>query len=152
MYFLKSGNKSFAKRSVSKYVFSNLYPNTDALCFKNPISKSALWATKTLSPTNSNIFGNTSPILGASFTISSVICVTSTTLSGIGFSGFTNVSKLSITSPFLYFIIPTSVIFSVLKENPVVSKSRTQYVVSISWPLGYDTEGVLSGTKYASTP
>ena len=32
----------------------------------------------------------------------------------------------SITSPFLTFIIPTSVIFSVLNENPVVSKSSTQ--------------------------
>ena len=32
----------------------------------------------------------------------------------------------SITSPFFTFIIPTSVIFSVLNESPVVSKSSTQ--------------------------
>ena len=32
----------------------------------------------------------------------------------------------SITSPFFTFIIPTSVIFSVLNEKPVVSKSNTQ--------------------------
>ena len=55
--------------------------------------------------------------------------VTSTTFWGIGFSGLTKQEKLSSNSPFLIFIIPTSVIFSVLKEIPVVSKSNTQYVV-----------------------
>ena len=123
------------------------------LYFKNPISKSALCATRTLSPTNSITFGNISSILGASFTISSVILVTSTTLCGIGFSGFTNVLNSSIISPFLTFIIPISVIFSVLNENPVVSKSKTQYVVSSrGWFFENETHGVLSGAKYASTP
>ena len=84
--------------------------------------------------------------------MSSVIFVTSTTLCGIGFSGFTKQENSSSTSPFFIFIIPTSVIFSVLKESPVVSKSSTQYVVSISCPFGNDTDGVLSGAKYASTP
>ena len=79
--------------------------------------------------------------------------VTSTTLCGIGFSGFTNISNSSITSPFFTFIIPTSVIFSVVIEIPVVSKSNTQYVASSSTcPLGFFTDFSLSGTKYASTP
>ena len=130
LYFLYCGNKSFASLNVSKYVFPSFNPNNVQLYFKNPISKSALCATRTLSPTNSITFGNISSILGASFTISSVILVTSTTLCGIGFSGFTNVLSSSITSPFLTFIIPISVIFSVLNEKPVVSKSKTQYVVS----------------------
>ena len=85
-----------------------------------------MWATITESPKNSNILGNTISIVSASFTMSSVIFVTSTILGGIGFSGFTKHEKLSITSPFLTFIIPTSVIFSVLGEKPVVSKSSTQ--------------------------
>ena len=84
--------------------------------------------------------------------MSSVIFVTSTTLCGIGFSGFTKHSNSSITSPFLTFIIPISVIFSVLKDKPVVSKSSTQYVVSNFCPLELETAGTLSGTKYASTP
>ena len=91
-------------------------------------------------------------IVSASFTMSSVIFVTSTTLGGIGFSGFTKQLNSSITSPFFIFIIPTSVIFSVLGENPVVSKSSTQYVVSISCPLKFVTTDEPSGTKYASTP
>ena len=59
LYFLKSGNKLFASLKVSKYVLFNSYPNCEALYFKNPISKSALCATKIESPTNSNILGNT---------------------------------------------------------------------------------------------
>ena len=90
----------------------------------------ALCATIIESPKNSNILGNTLSIVSASFTISSVILVTSTTLCGIGFSGFTKQLNSSITFPSLTFIIPTSVIFSVTAENPVVSKSSTQYVVS----------------------
>ena len=58
--------------------------------------------------------------------MSSVILVTSTTLCGIGFSGFTKQLNSSITSPSFTFIIPTSVIFSVSGENPVVSRSSTQ--------------------------
>ena len=123
------------------------------MCFKNPTSKLALCATIIESPTNSKIFGNTLSIVSASFTISSVMFVTSTTLCGIGFSGFTNISNSSITSPFFTFIIPTSVIFSVVIEIPVVSKSNTQYVASSSTcPLGFFTDFSLSGTKYASTP
>ena len=91
-------------------------------------------------------------MVSASFTMSSVICVTSTTLDGIGFSGLTKHSNSSMTSPFLIFIIPTSVIFSVIGEKPVVSKSSTQYSVSISCPLSFLTERSLSLTKYASTP
>ena len=45
---------------------------------------------------------------------------------GICFSGFTKQENVSITSPPLIFIIPISVIFSVLYESPVVSKSNTQ--------------------------
>ena len=90
------------------------------------MSKSALCATNTESPTNSSILGITLSIVSASFTISSVIFVTSTTLWGIGFSGFTKQENSSITSPFFTFIIPTSVIFSVLNEKPVVSMSNTQ--------------------------
>ena len=153
LYFLYSGNSSFAKRNVSIYVFSNEYPSSPALYFKKPMSKSALCATSTLSPMNSIIFGNTLSIVSASFTISSVMFVTSTTLCGIGFSGLTKQENSSITSPFFIFIIPISVIFSVLNENPVVSKSKIQYVVlSMSCPRGNDTTGVLSGAKYASTP
>ena len=70
----------------------------------------------------------------------------------MGFSGFTKQENSSRTSPFFIFIIPISVIFSVLKEKPVVSKSSTQYVVSISCSFGKDTTGVLSGARYASTP
>ena len=128
-------------------------PNCFALYFKKPTSKSALCATITLSPTNSNTFGITLSIVSASFTMSSVMFVTSTTLCGIGFSGFTKHSNSSITSPFSFiFIIPISVIFSVLNERPVVSKSNTQYVVCKSCPFGFETDGTLSGTKYASTP
>ena len=105
-----------------------------------------------LSPINSIILGNILSIVSASFTMSSVIFVTSTTRWGIGFSGFTKHENSSSTSPFLIFIIPISVIFSVLKENPVVSKSSTQYVVSSSCFFGKETTGVLSGAKYASTP
>ena len=117
------------------------------------MSKSALCATNTLSPTNSKNLGITLSIVSASFTISSVMLVTSTTFWGIGFSGFTKHENSSITSPFFTFIIPISVIFSVLKENPVVSKSKTQNVVSSNvWFLEKDTAEVLSGAKYASTP
>ena len=127
LYFFKSGNKSFASLKVSKYVFSKVNPNCFALYFKNPTSKSALWATITLSPIKSKTFGITLSIVSASFTMSSVIFVTSTTLCGIGFSGFTKHSNSSITSPCSFiFIIPISVIFSVLNDNPVVSKSNTQ--------------------------
>ena len=98
LYFLYSGNNSFARRNVSIYVFPSFSPNSEQLCFKNPISKSALCATKTLLPTNSKTFGKISSIVGASFTISSVMLVTSTTLCGIGFSGLTNVLNSSITS------------------------------------------------------
>ena len=105
-----------------------------------------------LSPINSIILGNILSIVSASFTMSSVIFVTSTTRCGIGFSGFTKHENSSNTSPFFIFMIPISVIFSVLNEKPVVSKSSTQYVVSISCPFGKDTTGVLSGAKYASTP
>ena len=98
----------------------------------------ALCATITVSfwsPKNSNIFGNTCSIVSASFTMSSVILVTSETLSGICLSGFTKQLNLSITSLFLTFIIPISVILSFVAENPVVSKSNTQYVVSIDCPF-----------------
>jgi len=111
-----------------------------------------LCATITESPINFNAFGRILSIVGASLTISSVIWVTSITFCGIGFSGLTNVENSSITSPFFTFIIPISVIFSVLNEIPVVSRSNTQYVVSISCPFGFDTFDGLSGTKYASTP
>ena len=84
--------------------------------------------------------------------MSSVIFVTSETLCGICFSGLTKQLNSSITSPFFTFIIPISVIFSVFAEKPVVSKSNTQYVVSISCPLLLYTDFVLSGAKYASTP
>ena len=84
--------------------------------------------------------------------MSSVIFVTSTTLGGIGFSGFTKQLNLSITSPSLTFITPISVIFSVRGENPVVSRSSTQYVVSNFCPFGFATDGSLSGARYASTP
>ena len=153
LYFLNSGNKSFASLNVSKYVLSNFRPSFSQLYFIKLVSKSALCATKTESPKNSKTFGISSSIVGASFTISSVMFVISWTLIGIGFSGFTNVSNVSITSPFLTFIIPISVIFSVLKDIPVVSKSNTQYVVSSKvWPLPLLTIGSLSGTKYPSTP
>ena len=152
LYFFISGKITLANLKVSIYVFSKLYPYSSKLCFKNPISKSALCATNTLSPIKSIILGITLSIVSASFTISSVIWVTSTTSWGIGFSGFTKHSNSSTTSPFLIFIIPTSVIFSVLNESPVVSKSSTQYSPSISCLSGRLTLGSLSGTKYASTP
>ena len=57
--------------------------------------------------TTSNVrLGITLSIVSASFTISSVIFVTSTTLGGIGFSGFTKHENSSITSPSFSFIIP----------------------------------------------
>ena len=108
------------------YVLLNSNPKFSALYLINPTSKLALWATITLSPTNSITFGITLSIVSASFTISSVMFVTSTTRGGIGFSGFTKHSKVSITSPFFTFIIPNSVIFSVNLEIPVVSISSTQ--------------------------
>ena len=79
LYFLYSGNRYFANLKVSIYVLFNFNPNAVALYFRKPISKSALCATKTLSPTNSSTLGNTLSIVSASFTISSVILVTSTT-------------------------------------------------------------------------
>ena len=105
-----------------------------------------------LSPKNSKTFGNILSIVSASFTISSVILVTSETLSGICLSGFTKQLNSSITSLFLTFIIPISVILSFDAENPVVSKSNTQYVVSINCPFPLYIDFVLSGAKYASTP
>jgi len=131
------------------------YPKAFAFCFKNPTSKFALCATITVSfwsPKNSKTFGKILSIVSASFTISSVIFVTSDTLSGICLSGFTKQLNSSITSLFLTFIIPISVILSFEAENPVVSKSSTQYVVSISWPFPSYIDFVLSGAKYASTP
>ena len=90
--------------------------------------------------------------MSASFTISSVIFVTSVTLSGMCLSGFTNSLNSPITSPDLYFITPISVIRSFVAENPVVSKSSTQYVVSNGCPFGLYIDFVLSGARYASTP
>ena len=105
-------------------------------------------ATKTESPKNSKTLGNISSIVGASFTISSVICVISCTLIGIGFCGFTKDENSSITSPFFIFMIPISVIFSVLNEIPVVSKSKIQNSVSFNvCPLSFVTIGSLSGNK-----
>ena len=85
-------------------------------------------------------------ILGASATISSVIWVNSWTLNGIGFSGFTKVVYSSIISPFLTLHTATSVIPSVSGLNPVVSKSKTQYVSNSG------TIGSTSLARYPSTP
>ena len=130
LYLFKFGKISFAKLNVSIYVKSNSYPSSLATYFKKPISNLALCATRTLPLINSNNSGNTCSIFSASLTMSSVIFVTSTTLGGIGFSGFTKQLNLSITSPSFTFITPISVIFSVRGEKPVVSKSSTQYVQS----------------------
>ena len=73
LYLFISGKITFANLKVSIYVLSKLYPYSAKLCFKNPISKSALCATKTLSPIKSIILGITLSIVSASFTISSVI-------------------------------------------------------------------------------
>ena len=50
------------------------------------------------------------------------------------------------------FVSASSVNMNLANENAVVSNSRTQYVVSISCPLGLVTTAFLSGAKYASTP
>ena len=67
---------------------------------------------------------------GASLTIPSLIPVSSTIFSGIGFSGLTNVSNVSTTTPFLILTAPISVIFSFCAESPVVSISKQTNVPS----------------------
>ena len=114
------------------YVGLNSSPNWSALCLIKPISKVALCATRTVSFTKSKTFGKTLSIVSASLTISFVIFVTSTTLCGISFSGFTKHSNSPSLSPFLTFIIPNSVILSVFFESPVVSISKTEYVTSFN--------------------
>ena len=147
--FLKSGNNCLDNAKLSMYSLSIVSPSSSALYFKNPTSKSALCATSFKSPINSRNLGITLSIVSASFTISSVICVISTIFCGIGISGFTKHSNVSTISPSFTLTAPISVIFSVLKESPVVSISNTIYSLSI--PFDKST-ALSSGTRYASTP
>ena len=131
------------------YSLSIFNPKFSALYFKKPTSKSALCATSFRSPIKFKNLGITLSMVSASFTMSSVIFVISVILYGIGISGFTKHSNVSIISLFLTLTAPISVIFSVLKESPVVSISKTIYSLSI--PFDKST-ALSSGTKYASTP
>ena len=112
----------------------------------NDVSNFALCATITVPSAKSKNPFKASSILGASFTISGVMCVNSCTSLGILLSGFTNVENSSIACPSFTFTAAISVIASLPGVNPVVSISKTVYVV------GASNTGATSGTKYPSVP
>ncbi len=105
-----------------------------------------------LSPIKSRNISSASFSFGASLTMLSVIPVNSVIFALIGFSGFTKVVNFSVTSPFLIFTAPISVIFSVFALSPVVSKSKHTNSSSKPQTLSPFTAETKSFTKYASTP
>ena len=125
LWFLRWGSNALAKANVSTYVLTGLILKSRQFFLINPISKSALCAIKVQSPTNFKKSGNTSSILGISFTISFVIDVNSVIFSGIGISGLINWLNSSTIWLSTIFTAPISVIFSVAFDNPVVSISKT---------------------------
>ena len=105
--------------------------------FKKPISKFALWATKIQSSKNSKISGKMASIVGSFLTISLVILVRLVILEEIILPGLINLCIRSMTSPFLIFTAPNSVMPSWITERPVVSKSNDTYVAcSIEVSIG----------------
>ena len=76
----KCGSNILANIRVSTLLFLNSIFISLHFWFINPISNSALWATNTLSPTNSINLGKISSIVGLSFIKSLVIPVNSWTL------------------------------------------------------------------------
>ena len=85
-------------------------------------------------------------------TMASLIPVRRSISKGIGTSGFTNSSILSMISPFLTFTAPISMILFFVGENPVVSISNTTYSPSRLWFLELTTISFISSTRYPSTP
>ena len=71
-------------------------------------------------------------MVSASMTISSLIPVSCSISNGIGTCGFTKVLKRSVIFPFSTFTAPISIMRFLIGENPVVSKSSTQYSVSFN--------------------
>ena len=130
LQFLISGKieRQIATVSIEVRLYSTPILSQTALI--NDVSNGALWATTTAPSTNSRKSFTASSSSGASLTIPSLIPVSSTIFSGIGFSGLTKVSNVSTTTPFLIFTAPISVIFSFCAESPVVSISKQTNVPS----------------------
>ncbi len=91
----------------------------------NPASKEALWAISTHPSQNFRKSGSTSPITGASRTISSLMPVNCSISNGIGSCGFTNVLNRSVILPFSTFTAPISMMRLFTALSPVVSRSKT---------------------------
>ena len=121
--------------------------------FINPISKGALCATKTASPTKSTNFPITLSILGSLATCSSVILVISVIWYGIGLPGLISCEYLSIILPDFIFTAPISIISLVWEFKPVVSISNTtNSSSSIFLSFGLVTIGASSSIIYISQP
>ncbi len=123
-----SGTSLFANFLVHKIWFSmGVFKWRSPLWCKNQWSKVALCATKMWSSKNSKNFGNALSIVGASFTIKFVIPVRWVIKEGIGFPGFINVWKVSIT----FFPSNKTAAISVMRLefllSPVVSISTIIY-------------------------
>ena len=100
---------------------------------RNPTSKGALCATRTLPWANSRKAGSADSIDGASETIALVMPVSTAMKAGIASCGLTRVWNSPSTSPPRTFTAPISVIIEPpAADPPVVSRSTTQNVVSRS--------------------
>ena len=91
-----------------------------------------LWPKRGRFPINSSTSPMIASITGASFNMSSVMPVNSTTLSVSGRFEFTRVTKRPVICPCSTFRAAISVIFSFFGSRPVVSKSRAMYESVIS--------------------
>src|SRR5699024_7981603 len=107
-------------------------PQAAACALRKPTSKRALCATSAASPTKSRNIGSTVRIEGACATAASVMPVSAATKAGIGRCGSTKVRNSPSTSPPRTLTAPISVIASAPGSVPVVSRSTTTRVVSIS--------------------
>ena len=96
------------------------------------MSKPALWATRVLPRMNSRKLGSTDSIRGAATTMASVMPVSTEMNGGIGPPGSTSVENSPSTSPARTLTAPISVITCSAGEPPVVSRSNTTNVTSLS--------------------
>ena len=105
---------------------------SDAADLRKPMSKPALWATRTLPAANSRNAGKALSMRGASATMPSVMPVRTEMKAGMGSAGLTRVWNSPRTSPPRTLTAPISVMPHCAGVPPVVSRSTTTNVTPAS--------------------
>ena len=119
-----SGKRAWDRARVSMYRGSKGLPSRSAPAVMKPMSNSALWAHRGLSPTKSKNAPMASPSEGAPNTSRSVMPVSRWMSGGMGMPGSTKVWNRSPAVPPWNTTAPISVIRSCRSERPVVSMSK----------------------------